>query len=197
MIEFFMAMIPPTVTSQEKKIHVINGKPVTYEPAELKAARRKLTAYLGPHVPASKIMSSVELVTKWCFPRGAHADGEYRATKPDTDNLQKLLKDCMTDAGYWKDDALVVREVVEKFWAEIPGIYIRITELEGFVMVRYLDKELLDMWLNKNKSREELVKMLQKENKGVKAADARNRIDRILCRWSFENQGLPVPEMWK
>lgn len=130
MIEFFMAMIPPTVTHQEKKIHIVNGKPVTYEPAELKAARRKLTAYLGQHVPASKIISSVELVTKWCFPRGAHADGEYRLTKPDTDNLQKLLKDCMTTAGYWKDDALVVREITEKFWAEVPGIYVRITELK-------------------------------------------------------------------
>ena len=64
---------------------------------------------------------------KWCFPKGRHRDGEYRITKPD--NLQKLLKDCMTTAGFWKDDALVASEVVEKFWAEVPGIYIRIEEL--------------------------------------------------------------------
>jgi len=35
----------------------------------------------------------------------------------------------MTTVGFWKDDALVVREIAEKFWAEIPGIYIRVTEL--------------------------------------------------------------------
>lgn len=127
--EFFMAMNPPTVTHQEKSIHVVNGKPVFYEPAELKAARSKLIAYLAKHKPREKYMVPIELVTKWCFPRGKHEDGEYRAAKPDTDNLQKLLKDCMTATGFWKDDCLVCREIVEKFWAEIPGIYIRITEL--------------------------------------------------------------------
>ena len=30
----------------------------------------------------------------------------------------------MTKCGYWKDDALVASEIVEKFWAEVPGIYI-------------------------------------------------------------------------
>ena len=58
-----------------------------------------------------------------------HKDGEYRITKPDTDNLQKMLKDCMTLVGFWKDDALVASEITEKFWAEKPGIYIRIEEL--------------------------------------------------------------------
>lgn len=127
--EFFMAMVPPTVTHQEKKIHVVNGKPVTYEPAELKTARAKLEAHLSKHKPSEKYGMPVELVTKWCFPRGRHGDGEYRTTRPDTDNLQKLLKDCMTAVGFWKDDALVCREITEKFWAEIPGIYIRIGEL--------------------------------------------------------------------
>lgn len=35
----------------------------------------------------------------------------------------------MTKAKYWTDDALVASEIVEKFWAERPGIYIRIEEL--------------------------------------------------------------------
>lgn len=70
------------------------------------------------------------MVTKWCFSvTGKHKDGEYRITKPDTDNLQKLLKDVMTDLGYWTDDALVASEIIEKFWAEVPGIYIKIEEL--------------------------------------------------------------------
>ena len=49
-IEFFMPMVPPTCTHQEKQVHVVNGKPVFYEPAELRAARQKLQAYLGQHV---------------------------------------------------------------------------------------------------------------------------------------------------
>lgn len=129
-IDFFMAMVPPTVTHQEKKVHVVNGKPVYYEPAELKAARQKLNAYLAKFKPAEKYKGPIALLTKWCFPvKGKHKNGEYRTSKPDTDNLQKLLKDCMTDVGFWKDDALVCREITEKFWADVPGIYIRIEEL--------------------------------------------------------------------
>ncbi len=129
MIEFFMAMNPPTVTHQEKKVHVVNGKPVMYEPPELLAARQKLIAHLAQHKPEEKYTCGVRLTTKWCFPNGRHKGGSYRITKPDTDNLQKLLKDCMTQVGYWKDDALVASEITEKFWSMVPGIYIRIEEL--------------------------------------------------------------------
>lgn len=126
--EFFMPMKKvPTVTHQMKKVHIVNGKPVFYEPDELKAARLQLMSLLARHAPDKKYSSSVRLMVKWCFPiTGKHRDGEYKYTKPDTDNLQKLLKDCMTDCGYWNDDALVVSEIIEKFWAKIPGIYIKI-----------------------------------------------------------------------
>lgn len=131
MIEFFMPMAKvPTTTHQQKQVTVKNGKPVFYEPPDLVAARAKLTAHLGPNTPTKKFTGPVRLIAKWCFPlSGKHKDGEWKSTKPDTDNLQKLLKDCMTDLGFWKDDALVASEIAEKFWAEVPGIYIRIEEL--------------------------------------------------------------------
>lgn len=127
--EFFMAMEPPTATHQEHKVAVIKGKPVFYDSPELKAARQKLAAHLAKHRPGQKYECGVRLTVKWCFPKGGHQNGEYRITKPDTDNLQKLLKDCMTDVGFWKDDALVASEIVEKFWADIPGIYVKVEEL--------------------------------------------------------------------
>jgi len=68
--EFFMAMVPPTVTHQEKQVRVAGGKPVFYEPPELKAARQKLVAYLGQHVPDEPYHCGVRLITKWCFPQG-------------------------------------------------------------------------------------------------------------------------------
>ena len=128
--EFFMAMDPPTCTHQEKQVAVIKGKPVFYDPPEVKAAKQKLIGHLAKHRPRERYESGVRLLTTWCFPKGRHRDGEYRITKPDTDNLQKMLKDCMTTCGFWKDDALVASEFVEKFWADIPGIHIRIEELE-------------------------------------------------------------------
>lgn len=128
--EFFLPMHPPTVTHQEHKVTVINGKPKFYEPQELKDARAKLSAYLSRHVPEEKYTGAVRLTVKWLFPRsGKKQNGEYKTTRPDTDNLNKLLKDCMTDLGFWKDDALVASEICEKFWADNPGIYIKIEEL--------------------------------------------------------------------
>lgn len=126
---FFMPMIPPTVTHQEKQARVVNGKPQFYEPQELRNARAKLLVHLARQKPAQPFSGGVRLVTRWCFPRGSHRDGEYRITKPDTDNLQKLLKDCMTQAGFWQDDAQVCSEIVEKFWAERPGIYVKVEPL--------------------------------------------------------------------
>ena len=68
MTEFFMAMDPPTCTYQEKQVHVVNGKPVFYEPQELKAARQKLAAHLAGHRPEAPYTCGIRLVVKWCFP---------------------------------------------------------------------------------------------------------------------------------
>ncbi len=130
-LSFFMPMAKvPTVTHQEKKWRVVNGKPECYEPTALRTARSKLTAYLAGHRPEKPLRGGVRLLVKWCFPHGRHRDGEYRTTKPDTDNLQKLLKDCMTATGFWRDDAQVASEIVEKFWSEVPGIYVQVCELD-------------------------------------------------------------------
>lgn len=40
-----------------------------------------------------------------------------------------MLKDCMTALGFWSDDALVASEICEKFWADVPGIYIEVEML--------------------------------------------------------------------
>lgn len=125
--EFFVPMVPPTKTHQQKRIDWTHRR--VYEDGALAAARRKLSDAVGPHRPEMPYTAGVRLITKWCFPRGKHRDGEYRTTKPDTDNLTKLLKDVMTQNRFWTDDALVASEVIEKFWAQTPGIYIRIEAL--------------------------------------------------------------------
>lgn len=127
-----MAMKPPTVTNQEHKIRVVKGKPLMYEPPELMAAKSLLTDSLAKYKPKdmATIIGPIRLTVKWLFPvTDKHKSGEYKTTKPDTDNLDKMLKDCMTRVGYWKDDALVVSEIIEKFWAEPSGIFIKVEEL--------------------------------------------------------------------
>lgn len=130
MIEFFLPMEKiPTTTHQQKKVNVRNGKPIFYEPEELKNARAKFESLLSRHVPPDKLKGPVRLTVKWCFPmiKGVHT-GQYKTTKPDTDNLQKLFKDCMTKLSFWKDDAQVASEIAEKFWSEVVGVYVRVEE---------------------------------------------------------------------
>ena len=131
-LQFFVPMKLPTKTHQEKKVRVVNGKPVFYEPAELVAVRTKFRDALAAYVPNQPFVGAVRLVTKWCFPvSGKHSDGEYRTSKPDTDNLVKLLKDVMTGLHFWKDDAQVASEIIEKFWADIPGLFVAVEEIGG------------------------------------------------------------------
>lgn len=128
---FFLSMDPPTKTQQEHRVGISkNGKPYFYEDRDLKEARLKIQKALKPHVPEEPYTKGVRLIVKWCFPKGKHLHGSYKLTKPDTDNLNKMLKDEMTRLGFWKDDALVASEVIEKFWSDTPGIFISMEEIE-------------------------------------------------------------------
>ena len=130
-IEFFMEMKIPTVTHQEKKVHVVNGKPYYYDPECLSRARAMFEAYLYQRKPEQPIQGPVRLCTKWIFKASkTHPACTWKVTKPDTDNMVKLLKDCMTKVGFWKDDALVCCEMIEKMYGEKEGIYIFAEELK-------------------------------------------------------------------
>lgn len=128
-LQIYLPGNPPTTTAQTREVHVVKGKPVFYDPPQLLAAKQQLQDRLIPHIPDAPYDSAIRLIVKWCFPRGSHEHGTYKTTKPDTDNLQKLLKDVMTSLHFWLDDALVASEIIEKFWTDKPGIFIRIEEL--------------------------------------------------------------------
>lgn len=131
-MQFTLNITPPTATAQEKGVSVRGGKPHHYEKKEVKAARAILEAALAPHIPAQPMTGPIRLVTEWRFPRGkSHKDGEWRITRPDTDNLVKGLKDCMTRLGFWDDDSRVCCELISKTWSDNPGITIRVDEIGG------------------------------------------------------------------
>lgn len=133
MLSFTLNINPPTTTAQEHKVGIRNGKPYFYDPPELKDTKQKLMAYLGQHKPKDPFTGPLCLCAIWMYPAsGKHKPGTWRDTKPDTDNLQKLLKDCMTMVGFWKDDAQVVQEIIEKRWvrSEERGIFVEIYPAE-------------------------------------------------------------------
>ena len=71
----------------------------------------------------------MRLLVKWMFPADGRRSGAWRTSKPDTDNLEKALKDEMTRLHFWYDDAQVCSEIVEKFWSDPCGVFVRVEEL--------------------------------------------------------------------
>ena len=122
----------PSATGQEKgystKTHTY------YEPAKVKEARAKLMAHLAPHRPEKPFSGPVKLTVRWCYPVSeTHPESTWKTSRPDTDNLQKIFKDCMTKLRFWRDDAQVCSETIEKFYWSVPGVYVQImTAGDGF-----------------------------------------------------------------
>ena len=114
------------------------NKPVFYEPDDLKKARAKLMAHLSKHVPNEKFEVPVRMMVKWCFPVvGNHSNGEYKYTKPDLDNSNKLLQDCMTKLNFWKDDSYVVSLITESFGQMFQGFISKWRRLNELVQCIY------------------------------------------------------------
>ena len=129
-MEFYLDMNPPTVTAQEHKVRVNRGRPMFYNTARLKQAQTVFESMLMRYRPGQPMEGPVALTVDWFFFTGSHKDGEWRVTRPDTDNLQKLLKDCLTRTGFWKDDSQVCVEMISKRWARRkPGIGIKVVSL--------------------------------------------------------------------
>ncbi len=103
-----------------------------YEPPTLKAARLQLHAGLRKDAPAKPLDGPIRLTCTWEWEPSRKKDsGKWKLTRPDTDNLQKLLKDVMTECGYWHDDAQVVSEHVQKRWNSVPGLTIQVEQIDA------------------------------------------------------------------
>lgn len=130
MIEFFMAMQPPTATAQQHKVRVVAGKPQYYDPPEVEAAKQKLRCRLAQNAPGKPLDGPLRLMVKWCFPMiGGVADGQPKDTKPDCDNLQKLLQDEMEKLRFYTNDSRIAELFVGKYWARTPGVWVRLEEI--------------------------------------------------------------------
>ena len=125
MIEFFLPMKKiPTVTHQEKKINFRDKK--IYEPRELAEARALFMELLSEHRPPKPFPKGapVRAEVYWQFPLDGHREGELKVTKPDLDNHQKLLQDCMTKSGFWHDDCQISLLTMGKIYSQHVGVYI-------------------------------------------------------------------------
>lgn len=103
----------------------------TYKSKALLQWESTLEEGLKQYVPKIPLKGPIRLDVSWEFKaKTKKQNNTWKITRPDTDNMQKTLKDVMTKLGFWKDDSQVVYEVCEKYWGKEPGIFIAIEELE-------------------------------------------------------------------
>ena len=133
----------PKTTAQQKKF---STKTKTfYKTSKIKQSEYLLVRALSGRQPRKTYDTPIKLSVTWLFPHTKKSkDGERKGTRPDLDNLQKLLQDIMCKLGYYKDDSLITDLKVKKRWHRHSGLIIEINEVET------IDKEL-------NKEIEELT----------------------------------------
>ena len=136
-LAFFLHFEPniPTLTHQNgiEPFTRKNGKAGIHKTKELEALEYFYMQKLSKFKPAKPILGAVLLETKWFFNGGDNCSScTWRTKKPDSDNLVKTLKDCMSAVGFWKDDAQC-QDITLKF--DIPakykhGIFIQVSKIE-------------------------------------------------------------------
>lgn len=137
-IKLFMRLEPdiPKLTHQNGiKTRVVNGHAQVYKTPALRDLEAKYISLLKSFAPTTPWNCPISLTTRWSFNRPKGCKGIFKTTKPDTDNLVKTLKDCMTRCGFWTDDALVVAESCVKWWVgenDPHGVFIMIEDYSGF-----------------------------------------------------------------
>lgn len=133
MIEIFLPMEKiPTATLQQKRAAYVKGRLMMYEPQNVKEAKSYYEHLLRPYRPSQPITNPVCIYIRWAFPiKDKKKWNTWKTSKPDVDNLEKILIDRFVKTRFIEDDSLVVSLLGEKVYVEPGrgGIHIQITEV--------------------------------------------------------------------
>lgn len=115
------------------------GQVRTYDPATAEGWKSLIALAAKPFVPFPAWDGPVAITLVFRFRRPkTHSTKKgglrptapiYKTAKPDTDNLEKAVFDCLTQIGFWLDDAQAVDVHTQKFWGDPPGATITLKHL--------------------------------------------------------------------
>jgi Holliday junction resolvase RusA-like endonuclease len=120
---------PPTATAQERRHDNHVG---TYLPTAVRLARATYRAVLEQHAPSQPLDGPLAVSIVWTFATKTatrNLNPEPKITRPDLDNLAKLVLDAATKAGYWHDDAQITDLRLRKFAGAWPGLAMEAAEM--------------------------------------------------------------------
>jgi Holliday junction resolvase RusA-like endonuclease len=137
MFEKFIKCVPPKTTYQASQtiLKTQAGRYFLGKSAKGKKIAQELTCLLLEYRPAKPFLEPIELTMEIYYPfnktelkrvikQGVVPHGK----RPDLDNIAKGLLDALQKANYFKDDALICKLNLAKYFSTIPGIYIKINE---------------------------------------------------------------------
>ena len=155
-----MKSAPPEVTIERKHVATIrangipkgqprarafvrNGRAAVYDPGTAEGWKGDV-ARAAAELEGRRITGAIELTLTFFMPRPkSHykSNGKLKASapvflhtqKPDRDNLEKAVMDCLTGIGVWVDDCQICAGPVYKYWEQPqthpPGCMIRIQKM--------------------------------------------------------------------
>lgn len=133
MNEYYFWIIgdPPRATAQQKGERVVNGTIQHYDKSHIKRAKDFYMWNIKPFAPTIPWNCPIEVEVIFYFEKKDIKRDERKLTRPDLDNSEKILFDCMTKVGFWRDDSLICRKITEKWYTKegLGRVYIRIKEI--------------------------------------------------------------------
>lgn len=119
----------PSGTSQMKRVNHSTGR--FFEGPKLREAREEFERQLRPFAPDHPIEGPLRLeVCFTYFTKDKKKDKQWKTSRPDCDNVVKLLQDVMTKLGYWNDDSQIAVLKVSKKWScDTAKVYVKVEEV--------------------------------------------------------------------
>lgn len=140
-LQFFASCVPPSTTAQQKGAFSIPGGGVRFfKKKKAVQAEKTWWALLQPHAPIAPfdgpVSLSVHLTYPWRKTEKKRVIREYSMmpieTRPDVENVFKMLGDVMTTLQFFHDDSQIAVLTISKHYGDRPGIGVSMTSIGGY-----------------------------------------------------------------
>lgn len=106
----------PSGTAQMKRYDGRSGR--FFKSARLQQTEHEYMMALAQHRPEHPSQEPISLSLDFRYSvKSKKLKGTWKTSRPDVDNIAKLLIDCMTKSGFWEDDSQIVRLTLEKAYS--------------------------------------------------------------------------------
>ena len=113
------------VAKGRPRFAMVNGKPITFTPSKTRNFEAVVSLIARQQAPETPLEGplAVDIFFAFTVPKSRakkKAQGTYKDTRPDLDNLIKAVLDGLNTAGIWRDDAQIATLSASKVWSDNP-----------------------------------------------------------------------------